>query len=192
MICVIYSAVDEDSFQRVSHLLSEWSLACRCITHICFSQLSSYWLPKIRERLGENHKVPVILVGNKCDERFDHGDQENMLNVSFFFCSQNLCLPDFYAESCSNYAQIQGGRNNAWGEILINFLKFSSLKAVSFRIVPQCSAKTMKNLAELFFYAQKAVLYPHSPLYNPELQMVRSNSIFCLFKYKAPVLSADS
>lgn len=30
----------------------------------------------------------------------------------------------------------------------------------------------MKNLAELFFYAQKAVLYPHAPLYSSADQMV--------------------
>lgn len=32
----------------------------------------------------------------------------------------------------------------------------------------ECSAKTMKNVSELFYYAQKAVLHPTSPLYIPE------------------------
>lgn len=31
------------------------------------SQITSFWLPYIRTHLGEDHKVPVILVGNKCD-----------------------------------------------------------------------------------------------------------------------------
>lgn len=30
-------------------------------------RISTYWLPIIRSTLGEDHKVPVILVGNKID-----------------------------------------------------------------------------------------------------------------------------
>lgn len=32
----------------------------------------------------------------------------------------------------------------------------------------ECSAKTLKNISELFYYAQKAVLHPTAPLYIPE------------------------
>jgi len=32
----------------------------------------------------------------------------------------------------------------------------------------QCSARTLKNVSELFYYAQKAVLHPTAPLYNAE------------------------
>ncbi|XP_069762084.1 mitochondrial Rho GTPase 2-like isoform X3 [Narcine bancroftii] len=32
----------------------------------------------------------------------------------------------------------------------------------------ECSAKNLKNISELFFYAQKAVLHPTAPLYSPE------------------------
>lgn len=32
----------------------------------------------------------------------------------------------------------------------------------------ECSAKTLKNISELFYYAQKAVLHPTGPLYLPE------------------------
>lgn len=32
----------------------------------------------------------------------------------------------------------------------------------------ECSAKTLKNISEMFYYAQKAVLHPTSPVYNPE------------------------
>ena len=31
----------------------------------------------------------------------------------------------------------------------------------------QCSAKTLKNISEVFYYAQKAVLHPTAPLYQP-------------------------
>lgn len=32
----------------------------------------------------------------------------------------------------------------------------------------ECSAKILKNISELFYYAQKAVLHPTAPIYNPE------------------------
>ncbi|KAK2714554.1 hypothetical protein QYM36_008944 [Artemia franciscana] len=32
----------------------------------------------------------------------------------------------------------------------------------------ECSARTLKNVSELFYYAQKAVLHPTAPLYNAE------------------------
>ncbi|XP_060696604.1 mitochondrial Rho GTPase 2 isoform X2 [Hemiscyllium ocellatum] len=37
----------------------------------------------------------------------------------------------------------------------------------------ECSAKNLKNISELFFYAQKAVLHPTAPLYSPEDQQLK-------------------
>lgn len=45
VICVVYAVNDDDTIDRIS----------------------SYWLPIIRQTLGESHKVPIILVGNKID-----------------------------------------------------------------------------------------------------------------------------
>lgn len=118
VICLVYSIVDDETFHR----------------------LSKYWLPKIREKLGDNHKVPVILVGNKSDERFEHGDQESSLNRA---------IPIMH--------------------------KFKEVETSL-----ECSAKTMKNLAELFFYAQKAVLYPHAPLYSSVDQMLTEKCVAAL------------
>lgn len=36
----------------------------------------------------------------------------------------------------------------------------------------ECSAKTLKNISEMFYYAQKAVLHPTSPLFIMENQDV--------------------
>lgn len=36
----------------------------------------------------------------------------------------------------------------------------------------ECSAKTLHNISEMFYYAQKAVLHPTAPLYNMEDQDV--------------------
>lgn len=38
----------------------------------------------------------------------------------------------------------------------------------------ECSAKTLKNISEMFYYAQKAVLHPTAPLYIVEKQDVIS------------------
>uniref|UniRef100_A0A8D0GY61 Mitochondrial Rho GTPase n=1 Tax=Sphenodon punctatus TaxID=8508 RepID=A0A8D0GY61_SPHPU len=37
----------------------------------------------------------------------------------------------------------------------------------------ECSAKNLKNISELFYYAQKAVLHPTAPLYDPEEKWLR-------------------
>uniref|UniRef100_A0A8D0ARG2 Ras homolog family member T1 n=1 Tax=Sander lucioperca TaxID=283035 RepID=A0A8D0ARG2_SANLU len=37
----------------------------------------------------------------------------------------------------------------------------------------ECSAKNLKNISELFYYAQKAVLHPTGPLYCPDKKDVR-------------------
>jgi mitochondrial Rho GTPase 1 len=44
----------------------------------------------------------------------------------------------------------------------------------------QCSAKTLKNVPEVFYYAQKSVLYPTAPLYDLESQKLTSKAIKCL------------
>jgi len=45
VICIVYAVNDDDTIEKIS----------------------SYWLPIIRQTLGQNHKIPVILVGNKVD-----------------------------------------------------------------------------------------------------------------------------
>uniref|UniRef100_A0A8C5QYY7 Mitochondrial Rho GTPase n=1 Tax=Leptobrachium leishanense TaxID=445787 RepID=A0A8C5QYY7_9ANUR len=37
----------------------------------------------------------------------------------------------------------------------------------------ECSAKNLKNISEVFYYAQKAVLHPTAPLYDPEHKQLR-------------------
>lgn len=56
------------------------------------------------------------------------------------------------------------------GDFIIFLLPFSS--GLSLPLNPQCSAKNLKNISELFYYAQKAVLHPTAPLYDPEEKQV--------------------
>nr|XP_023685678.1 mitochondrial Rho GTPase 1-A-like isoform X2 [Paramormyrops kingsleyae] len=44
----------------------------------------------------------------------------------------------------------------------------------------ECSAKTLKNISELFYYAQKAVLHPTGPLYCPEEKEMKAACVKAL------------
>uniref|UniRef100_A0AAR2IXR0 Mitochondrial Rho GTPase n=1 Tax=Pygocentrus nattereri TaxID=42514 RepID=A0AAR2IXR0_PYGNA len=44
----------------------------------------------------------------------------------------------------------------------------------------ECSAKNLKNISELFYYAQKAVLHPTGPLYCPEEKEMKSSCVKAL------------
>ena len=44
----------------------------------------------------------------------------------------------------------------------------------------QCSARTLKNISEMFYYAQKAVLHPTAAVYNPEEKEVCTLLLSCL------------
>uniref|UniRef100_A0A8C9VEZ4 Ras homolog family member T1a n=1 Tax=Scleropages formosus TaxID=113540 RepID=A0A8C9VEZ4_SCLFO len=49
----------------------------------------------------------------------------------------------------------------------------------------ECSAKNLKNISELFYYAQKAVLHPTGPLYCPEEKEMMPacvKALTCIFK----------
>lgn len=105
VICVVYSVNDDDTIERIS----------------------TYWLPFIRQTLGEGHKVPVILVGNKID-LVDYSTMEFVVPLMSEFAEIETCI--------------------------------------------ECSAKTLRNISELFFYAQKAVLHPTAPLYDSDKKEV--------------------
>ncbi|KAK7929946.1 hypothetical protein WMY93_006341 [Mugilogobius chulae] len=56
----------------------------------------------------------------------------------------------------------------------------------------ECSAKNVKNISELFYYAQKAVLHPTGPLYCPEKKCMRSMCVKALTRiFKVSDLDND-
>lgn len=67
----------------------------------------------------------------------------------------------------------------------VDLLEYSSLDIVlpimnqysEIETCVECSAKTLKNVSELFYYAQKAVLHPSAPLYNSDERDVSSNAL---------------
>ncbi|XP_069122733.1 mitochondrial Rho GTPase 1-A-like isoform X2 [Argopecten irradians] len=101
VVCIVYSVDDEDSIERIT----------------------TFWLPYLRSCLGEEHRTPVILVGNKTD-MLDFSTMETMMPIMNDFAEVETCV--------------------------------------------ECSARTLKNISEMFYYAQKAVLHPTAAVYNPE------------------------
>uniref|UniRef100_A0A673A9L4 Mitochondrial Rho GTPase n=1 Tax=Sphaeramia orbicularis TaxID=375764 RepID=A0A673A9L4_9TELE len=56
----------------------------------------------------------------------------------------------------------------------------------------ECSAKNLKNISELFYYAQKAVLHPTGPLYCPEEKELKPSCIKSLTRiFKVSDLDND-
>lgn len=56
----------------------------------------------------------------------------------------------------------------------------------------ECSAKNLKNISELFYYAQKAVLHPTGPLYCPEKKSMKPLCIKALTRiFKVSDLDND-
>uniref|UniRef100_A0A3B4A3D5 Mitochondrial Rho GTPase n=1 Tax=Periophthalmus magnuspinnatus TaxID=409849 RepID=A0A3B4A3D5_9GOBI len=56
----------------------------------------------------------------------------------------------------------------------------------------ECSAKNLKNISELFYYAQKAVLHPTGPLYCPEKKCMRTLCVKALTRiFKVSDLDND-
>ncbi|RWS28639.1 Mitochondrial Rho GTPase 1-like protein, partial [Leptotrombidium deliense] len=101
VICVVYAVDDDDTIDKIT----------------------TFWLPLIREQLGEEHNKPIVLVGNKID-LVEYSSLELILPIMNQFPEVETCV--------------------------------------------ECSAKSLKNISELFYYAQKAVLHPTSPLYSSE------------------------
>ncbi|XP_064478732.1 mitochondrial Rho GTPase 1-like isoform X1 [Ornithodoros turicata] len=101
VVCIVYAVDNDDTIDKITE----------------------YWLPLIREQLGEEHHTPVVLVGNKVD-LVEYSSLEMIVPIMNQFEEVETCV--------------------------------------------ECSAKTLKNISELFYYAQKAVLHPTGPLYVPQ------------------------
>ena len=81
--------------------------------------VTDHWLPFIRRTLGEKHKTPVILVGNKVD-LVDYSTMEAVLPIMNEYEEIETCV--------------------------------------------ECSARNLKNISEMFYFSQKAVLHPSAPV----------------------------
>jgi mitochondrial Rho GTPase 1 len=70
---------------------------------------------------------------------------------------------------------------NESGQILNDpFIKSIVISNNQIETCVQCSAKTLKNLPEVFFYAQKSVIYPTAPIYNVDNKQLTNECVKCL------------
>jgi mitochondrial Rho GTPase 1 len=107
-------------------------------------QVRVHWLPLLRHCTTTTQR-PVILVGNKAD------------------------LIDYSTLQTSNPVMEEFPEIEAWLEVsaAINTSTFYN-KLMYF----QCSARSLFNISEMFYHAQKAVLHPVGPLYSLDDQEV--------------------
>lgn len=104
-----------------------------------FDRIPTYWLPYLRS-LGIIN-VPVILVGNKIDQRTDAE-------------LTNEALEDELAPVMAEFKEVES--------------------------CIETSVKEGVNVSEVFYYAQKAVLYPSAPLYDTKAQSLKEPCIAAL------------
>lgn len=118
-------------------------------------QITERWLPLLQslrpasKEDGENQNgeivsaIPIILVGNKSD-LLEQGNMESVLPIMNHYAEIETCVEVML----SNIFFLQG--------------------TIIIVICIQCSARTLRNISEMFYYAQKAVLHPTAPLYIAE------------------------
>jgi len=122
---VDYSSQEQDE-QQLTDEIAKANVICIVYSvdnRTTIERITSYWIPLIHRITSEEHRKPIILVGNKSD-----------LNEA---SSMETIMPIM-----NTYAEIE--------------------------TCVECSAKSLKNISEVFYYAQKAILHPTAPLYLPE------------------------
>lgn len=155
VICLVYSIDDEESKKR----------------------LASYWLPKIEEIEKLSTQQVMSSSASFTGNLADPGDSSNLTSSKF--------LPSLNIKNEYLKRPIVLVANKA--DILINFNVINQDQFISELIDahPQietcihCSAKSLKNVPEVFYYAQKTVLYPTWPVCNPETKELTLNAVRC-------------
>uniref|UniRef100_A0A673G2J2 Mitochondrial Rho GTPase n=1 Tax=Sinocyclocheilus rhinocerous TaxID=307959 RepID=A0A673G2J2_9TELE len=128
-------------------------------------------------------KVPTHIVDYSETEQSDEVLREEIVKVRIFLIlneynnsikNGSLCCRRIPIILVGNKSDLRSG--SSMESILPIMNQFSEIETCV-----ECSAKNLKNISELFYYAQKAVLHPTAPLYDPEdkqlkLQCVRALS----------------
>ncbi|KAH0631803.1 hypothetical protein JD844_019630 [Phrynosoma platyrhinos] len=115
-------------------------------------------------------KVPTHIVDYSESEQTEEELQEEIAKIR----TKWIPMVNGGAEKCSripiilvgNKSDLQTG--SSMETILPIMNQFSEIETCV-----ECSAKNLKNISELFYYAQKAVLHPTAPLYDPEEKQLR-------------------
>lgn len=158
VICLVYSMDDEESKKR----------------------LASYWLPKIAEIEKLSTQQVMSSSASFTSNLADPGDSTNSSNLTSSKFSLSLNIKN---EHLKRPIVLVANKS----DILINFNVINQDQFISELIDahPQietcihCSAKSLKNVPEVFYYAQKTVLYPTWPVCNPETKELTLNAVRC-------------
>ena len=147
------------------------------------TMLSSYWLPKINEieeALSNSNN-------NACnDSVIDYINDSNnplanttspMITKTNGFRQLNKNIPKRPIIIVANKSDENSDPNN----VLTNDQSISNLIISNPQIETAvcCSAKTLKNVPEVFYYAQKSVLYPTAPVYDVDSKKLTQQAIKC-------------
>ncbi|XP_063378194.1 mitochondrial Rho GTPase isoform X1 [Cydia fagiglandana] len=118
----------EQSLEQVGEEIEKAHVICIVFSvekQETLNKIASYWLPFVRENCPDDHRKPVILVGNKID-LIDYSVIDHIWDIAEEYPEVDRCI--------------------------------------------ECSAKTLTNVSEMFYNAQKAVLHPITPIYSIEEQ----------------------
>lgn len=125
-------------------------------------------------------RVPIILVGNKSDLRSgssmetilpimnQFSEIETCVEVRLSFIFLLLLLPAYDSRMCTRLLSTYLHNAQVLYKCSHMHPLFNCYTASCSFFSIKCSAKNLKNISELFYYAQKAVLHPTAPLYDPE------------------------
>ena len=128
-----------------------------------FNRLSSFWLPMIHKTAL--HAPPITIVGNKLDLRSSNTTTTSMTTIRS-------------KQSSNNKTQITtSGCEELQVLVAPLMARYPSIEACL-----ECSAKSVLNIHQAFFLAQKTVLYPIDPLFDMKTS-VRIRSIYDIIEY---------
>lgn len=167
-IIVDYSS-REQSEEELAKEIEKSSVICLVYSmtdHISKEKLVSYWLPKI-------HEIEDSACSVSPSTSFNSSLSENVNSLSASTPSRTPTKRPIIivANKCDQ------DNCNITSDSLVAQLVISNSQIDT---CVQCSAKTLKNVPEVFYYAQKSILYPTSPIYDVDKKQLTQQAVKCL------------
>lgn len=148
-------------------------------------KLNSYYLPKIREveELSSSASTPTDSNSVSPSSSFSASTPQPSNEAPISKATTNGPVNKSTAVHrrpiviVANKSDLNNDRSSPIRDPLITQL----IKANSqIETCIECSAKTIKNVPEVFYYAQKSVLFPTSPVYDSDKKQMTPLAIKCL------------
>lgn len=133
-------------------------------------KLCTYWLPKIQEveeSLSSVSPSPSNSMPNVAAAATSAASSNNKTSINYFKRPIVIVANKMDSVVAPNVTQDQ----------VISSLILSHSQIETCVL---CSAKTLKNVPEVFYYAQKSVLYPTWPCYDVDKKKLTDQAVKCL------------